>query len=137
MKKKSRIILLISISVIAICVISILTIKTIIENDLQVLASAEVKNVDLSQVPDGVFRGQYSALPVSADVEVSVQGSRIKAIKIITHNNGQGKPAEIIIDQVIEKQSLEVDVISGATYSSKVILKSIEDALLKASSGEQ
>jgi uncharacterized protein with FMN-binding domain len=29
----------------------------------------------------------------------------------------------------VEQQSLAVDVIAGATYSSKVILKAIEDAL--------
>jgi uncharacterized protein with FMN-binding domain len=30
---------------------------------------------------------------------------------------------------VVEAQTLEVDIVSGATYSSKVILKAIEAAL--------
>jgi len=34
---------------------------------------------------------------------------------------------------VVEAQTLEVDAISGATYSSKVILKAIENALNIAS----
>ena len=35
------------------------------------------------------------------------------------------------IDLVIEEQSLQVDAICGATYSSSVILKSIENGLTK------
>jgi uncharacterized protein with FMN-binding domain len=49
----------------------------------------------------------------------------------VKHVNGQGKPAEVITEKVIETQSLQVDVVSGATYSSKVILKAIENALAK------
>jgi len=37
--------------------------------------------------------------------------------------------AELITDMVIDSQSLKVDVVSGATYSSKIILKAIENAL--------
>jgi len=39
----------------------------------------------------------------------------------------------VIVDSVIENQSLDVDAISGATYSSKVILKAIENALARGS----
>jgi len=47
---------------------------------------------------------------------------------IIEHFNGRGEKAEAIIPRVIEAQSLDVDVVSGATGSSKAILKAIEDA---------
>lgn len=36
---------------------------------------------------------------------------------------------------VVEAQSLQVDAVSGATYSSKVILKAIEDALVNQRKG--
>ncbi len=39
--------------------------------------------------------------------------------------------AEKIPDKVLEEQSLQVDIVSGATFSSKVILKAVEDALNK------
>ena len=42
-----------------------------------------------------------------------------------------GNKAETIVDDVVDKQTLDVDTVSGATVSSKVILKSIENALLK------
>ncbi|GAI95081.1 unnamed protein product, partial [marine sediment metagenome] len=34
--------------------------------------------------------------------------------------------------KVVEAQTLQVDAVSGATYSSKVILKAIENALNNA-----
>ena len=49
------------------------------------------------------------------------------------HVNGQGSGAERIPATVVEKQTLQIDMVSGATYSSKVILKAIENALLNAS----
>ncbi len=61
-------------------------------------------------------------------VIVMVSGHEIKSIEIVRHNHGRGKSAEAIIASLIENQSVEVIVISGATYSSKVILKAIENA---------
>ena len=51
---------------------------------------------------------------------------------MLEHKNGQGTPAEVIPEKVVETQTLEVDIVSGATYSSKVILKAIENALNNA-----
>ncbi|TYB94365.1 MAG: FMN-binding protein, partial [Kosmotoga sp.] len=53
-------------------------------------------------------------------------------IELIEHNHGRGEAAEVIPEKVVEAQSLKVDIITSATYSSKVILKAIENALLKA-----
>jgi len=47
----------------------------------------------------------------------------------VRNNHGRGKPAEAITASVIENQSVEVDVISGDTYSSKVILKAKENSI--------
>lgn len=41
------------------------------------------------------------------------------------------KKAEKIIDEVLREQTLDVDVITGATRTSKAILKEIERALKK------
>jgi uncharacterized protein with FMN-binding domain len=93
------------------------------------LLNVEIKEINLTQIEDGKYIGRYEVFPVAVEVEVAILDHKISKIKIIEHENGQGGPAEVIIDKVIEKQSLEVDVIAGATYSSKVILKAIEDAL--------
>jgi len=56
----------------------------------------------------------------------------ISDIRLIKHINGQGGAAESIIPEVIAAQSIEVDAITGATYSSEVILKAIEQSLLSS-----
>jgi uncharacterized protein with FMN-binding domain len=47
------------------------------------------------------------------------------------HNEKAVKKTEEITNDVIAQQSLEVDTVTGATYSSIVILKAIEQALLQ------
>ncbi|HMM69302.1 FMN-binding protein [Gudongella oleilytica] len=70
--------------------------------------------------------------PVSATVEVIIEGGRIEDIRLLDHGNGMEQPAEAIIEDVVEDQSLDVDSVSGATYSSRVILKAIEATLIEA-----
>lgn len=98
--------------------------------NLEQLTTTEISDIDLSTIQDGIYEGSYKVLPVSVKLEVTIDNKKITSIDIIDHINGQGKPAEIITDRVIEAQSLDVDIISGATYSSVVILKAIENAML-------
>lgn len=88
-----------------------------------------ISNVDVSKVADGTYTGSYEVLWVAAEVKVTVRNHKIEEIELVNHKNGRGAPAEIIPDKVIESQSLQVDMVSGATSSSKVILKAIENAL--------
>jgi len=87
---------------------------------------------DLSQINDGIYRGFYdlSGTPVKVTLDVILQNSRIVNINIIEHIRSPiGKKAENIIEEIIEKQDLDIDAISGATASSKAILKAVENAL--------
>ncbi len=86
-------------------------------------------NLDISDVPDGVYVGEYDVDFVYAKVEVTVQNGVITNIDILEHKNGRGKPAEIVIDRIIEEQKIDVDAVSGATNSSTVIKKAVENAL--------
>ncbi len=88
-----------------------------------------IEDINLQNVKDGQYTGEYSMGPVKAVVLVSVQDHIIKDIEITKHRNGKGAGAEKITDDVIRKQSLQVDVVTGATASSKIILKAIENAL--------
>ncbi len=100
------------------------------EENFEALMAMPVPMVDLTTLSDGSYTGAYSVFPVDVEVTVEVSAQKIVAITIDKHINGQGKPAEVIIDSVVSEQSLDVDMISGATYSSKVIIKAIEDALV-------
>lgn len=91
----------------------------------------QIENIDLQKVRDGDYSGECDAIFVKVEVLVKVRDHRITAIDLVRHNNGRGKPAETIPETVLEKQSLQVDAVSGATSSSKVILEAIESALKK------
>lgn len=97
----------------------------------QPLPVVEIGTVDLATVHDGTYSGEYKAGPVRAIVTVDVSGNKITAIKIDKHECGLGKKAETIIQDIEKLQSLNVDVVSGATLSSKVIVKAVEIALEK------
>ena len=93
------------------------------------LDAVVIKNPDLRQVANGTYQGESKVGPVRVTLDVTVENGTYKSIQIIRHFNGRGKSAEAIIPTVINAQSLAVDVISGATASSKAILKAVEDAL--------
>jgi len=95
----------------------------------KIVSEININSIDLSKVHDGTYTGSYDAIFVGAEVEVTVKNNKITDIKLLNHKTERGKPAEVIVDDVKEKQSLQVDAISGATNSSKVILKAIENAL--------
>jgi uncharacterized protein with FMN-binding domain len=95
-------------------------------------ATIEASLPAMNGKPDGVYRGNYDlkGSPVKVTLDVTVQNEKITAIKIIKHFCSPiGKKAEKIIEQVIDKQDLKVDAVSGATGSSKAILKAVENAL--------
>lgn len=102
------------------------------QTKLDEVAGAEVQDFDLSSIADGVYNGSYKIFPISVKVQVAVDSHTITRIDLIKHTNGQGAGAEIIIDRVVDAQSLDVDLVSGATYSSKIILKAIENALVSS-----
>lgn len=86
-------------------------------------------DLDISNVPDGVYVGEYDVDFIYAKVEVTVQNGVITNIDILEHKNGRGKSAEIVVDRIIEEQKIDVDAVSGATNSSTVIKKAVENAV--------
>ena len=98
------------------------------ENDVKNLAFAET---DMSLIADGVYQGKAETTFVKAEVETVIVGHRIVNIRILKHDKGFGRRAEQITNDMILMNTFEVDVISGATASSKVIKSAVSDALAK------
>lgn len=86
----------------------------------------------LSAVPAGSYEGEYTLGPVTARVRVTLADGKITGFDIIRHDCFKGRPAEALAAQVVEKQTIELDAVSGATASSKAILKAGEIALRSA-----
>ena len=91
--------------------------------------------IDLTKVEDGVYEGRCDTGVVRARVQVTVRDHRLESIELLEHENGRGTPAEAILAQMVQDQTTAVDAVSGATCSSKVIRKAVENALAEGLSG--
>jgi uncharacterized protein with FMN-binding domain len=117
---------------IIVCAIAVWVGFSMIKTNMEKLKTVEIKDVDLAKAKDGTYEGSCQVFPISVTVRVAVSGHRIEKIELLEHKSGQGSAADAITKKVEEAQSLQVDVISGATYSSQVIKKAIQVALQKA-----
>ena len=88
-----------------------------------------IEEVNISDIPDGVYIGEYDVNFIYAKVEVTVQNGEITDIIILEHRHEHGKAAETVINEIVDEQRIDVDAVSGATNSSIVIKKAVENAL--------
>lgn len=87
------------------------------------------EKIDITKIPDGTYIGECNVNFIYAKVEVTVQNGEIKNIDILEHKNERGEAAETVIDKIADEQKIDVDTISGATNSSTVLKKAVENAL--------
>ena len=109
-------------------VLGILYLKSVADYK-QAVRETTFEDINISDIPDGVYVGEYDVDFIYAKVEVTVQNGEITNINILEHRHERGKTAEVITDSIIDEQKIDVDAISGATNSSTVIKKAVENAL--------
>lgn len=88
-----------------------------------------IEEVNISDIPDGVYIGEYDVNFIYAKVEVDVSGGKIIDVRILEHRQERGKAAETVANEIVDEQRIDVDTVSGATNSSIVIKKAVEVAL--------
>jgi len=89
--------------------------------------------VNHERLVDGSYEGSYERGPNKAVVKVTVEDSKIVTIQLLEHSAWRGKKAELVIPRIIiERQSTEVDAVSGATNSSRVIMNAVQRAIERA-----
>ncbi len=90
----------------------------------------QVGEVDLSRVSDSVYNGEHPYFGLVCKVEVEVKNNRIVNIKVDEDRSSEYvDKAKMVTQNVLLEQSLDVDTITGATFTSKAILKAVENAL--------
>ena len=84
--------------------------------------------------PDGVYSGRAFGFADYVNVKLCLIDGRIEAIKVSSHGDDSSffEKASKVMDTIMDKQSTDVDAVSGATYSSKGIIEAVEDALKSA-----
>lgn len=99
-------------------------------------ANLPLDGVDFSQLTDGIFVGEYEGGMCkwrTNKVQVTVSGGKVTDIRVLEHKENQtAEFLDKLFNRVVESQSLEVDVVSGATLTSKAYLKGVEQALAQA-----
>ncbi|MEY8425013.1 FMN-binding protein [Lachnospiraceae bacterium 38-14] len=95
----------------------------------QAVEEITFEEINISDVSDGVYIGEYDVNFIYAKVEVTVENGEITNINILEHRQERGKAAESITDKIVDEQKIDVDAIAGATNSSTVIKKAVENAL--------
>ncbi len=83
----------------------------------------------------GVYTASASGNNGAMTVEVTFADGVIESVKVLEHSEtpGLSDPAiERIPSAIVENQSLAVDVVSGATNTSKAILAAVEDCVKQA-----
>ena len=88
-------------------------------------------DIDMNNVKDGTYAGEADGGMVQVEVEVTVVNHEIVDIQLLKHENGKEKSAEVIIDDIIQKNTDNADAVSGAMISSKTIRNAVNCALQK------
>lgn len=102
------------------------------ESDSSSVEKAAVQ--DASAYKDGTYYGTGKGFAGTMKVKVDIAGGKIASISIVSTKDGDSyvKSASSLLDTIVEKQSTNVDTVSGATFSSRGIIAAVRSALSQA-----
>lgn len=85
---------------------------------------------------DGVYEGVATGYGDGLTVSVTIKTNAITNIEIVSHNERNSRfyaPAmEQVPAEILDSQSLDVDTVSGSTFTSIGIINAVKDALSQA-----
>lgn len=93
------------------------------------VSEISIEEIHLPDIPNGVYIGECDVNFIYAKVKVTVDSGEITNIRILEHKNERGQVAEEVVDRIVLEQRIDVDAVSGATNSSTVLKKAVENAL--------
>lgn len=126
---KKKVIILVSV-ILAALATSFIFMVVIPEKKNDAIRQMPINNVDLNRLHDGSYKGEFAYGRYTYKVDVEIKDHTIGSIKVQHGRDSKhAKAAEGVIDKIIAKQAIDVDVVSGATTTSKAILKAVEYAL--------
>lgn len=97
---------------------------------LRRIRNMEIRDSDLSSLADGAYLGRAKFGNFTYEAEVTVKDHRITDLEFTRNRKSSyARFAEGIIPKVIENQNANVDAITGATTTSKALMKAVENAL--------
>lgn len=90
--------------------------------------------LDLKGIKDGIYVGASQGNGGDIKVEVTIENGKIKNIKVLSHSETPQyyENGSKIITAILKENTVDVDTISGATFTSNGIKNAVKDALKKA-----
>ncbi|MCH4889224.1 FMN-binding protein [Acidaminobacter sp. JC074] len=101
------------------------------QEPLEVRLEHQVDDLDSSIYQDGIYIGSAQGFNGMVTVQVIVENNAMTSIEVLEHSDDPPwfDRAQTVIDDMIGSQGTDVDVVSGATYSSNGIINAVIDAL--------
>jgi len=100
------------------------------ESESQKIRKLQLPDINLSETEDGRYTGRFIHHDYFYETEVLMKDHRIQDIQVLqSEGDKYDQNALAVIQRVIDQQSLQVDVVTGATKSSKLYLITIYNAL--------
>lgn len=117
----------------------VLNVRAKDEQIAKLQASLDEDTANTGQSPnsytDGTYEGEGTGFGGPIDVKVTIKNGQMKDVEIISAENEDGtylETAKGVISKILDAKTPEVDVMSGATFSSTGIKDAVADALQKA-----
>lgn len=92
------------------------------------------------EVEDGIYEGEANGNNGPVLVEVTVENNEIVEVEVVEHNETENIAAnafEETSERIVENQSVEIDIVTGATTSSEAVIEATKEALLAAGANEE
>jgi len=106
-----------------------------ISDEVEQIKGMDIAYVDPATVPDGEYTGEFPFRQrYLYRVKVMVKSGKIEGVEVL-ENGTENEYAEKglgVIPRILREQSPKVDAVSGATVTSKALMKCVEKALKKA-----
>ncbi|GAB6109900.1 FAD-dependent oxidoreductase [Fusibacter bizertensis] len=83
----------------------------------------------------GTYTAEATGKNGNIKVEVVLSDNKIESVKILDQKETEGvsdNAIKLIPEKIVNAQSLSIDAVSGATYSSEAILTAVEDCIVQA-----
>jgi uncharacterized protein with FMN-binding domain len=120
-----RTILLIAVVLVTCCLVAQATYGTWLRRTAHALV---LKSAMISYRYPGIYEGSARVGHVAARVRVTVSATGVSSVELLERPFGN---MNLLVDRIVKAGGVPVDVITGATVSSKVVMKAVDDALMK------
>ena len=143
-KKRKRLGWLIPVGIICVLALFCLVMISVDAPARKEIADMEIGQVDFTNLKDGTYKGEYTGEKSSTRnvaLQVTVRDGAITDVAILRGAlDDEGNPVQLnngvtaqeYLLSAVNAKSLQIDAVSGATLTSKTLLKALENALQQA-----